>query len=68
MQNRRYLRARKWIPEEAFRQFKDTEDWRKDNNLAELYDVIEVEDYDQARKLVCTRAVQDIESPNTDSR
>jgi len=50
--SRRYLRARKWIPEEAFRQFKDTEDWRKENNLAELYDTIEVEDYDQARRLV----------------
>lgn len=50
---RRYLRARKWVPEDAFKQLKDTEDWRKENKIEELYDTIDVEDYDQARRLVC---------------
>lgn len=47
----RYLRARKWIPQDAFKQFKDTEDWRKENQLAKLYDTIEVEDYNHAWRL-----------------
>jgi len=49
---RRYLRARKWSPEEAFKQFKDTEDWRKENELDNLYDNIDLTEYDQARRLV----------------
>ncbi|KAK3077803.1 hypothetical protein LTS18_009217 [Coniosporium uncinatum] len=39
----RYLRARKFTPTEAFGQFKDTEDWRKSNQMEELYDTIDVE-------------------------
>jgi len=48
------LRARKWVPSEAFRQLKDTEDWRKENQLSKLYDSIDVKDYDEARRLVWT--------------
>lgn len=50
-QCRRYLRARKFIQQEAFRQFKDTEDWRKQNQLEKLYDTIDVAEYDDTRKL-----------------
>lgn len=48
----RYLRARKFNPEEAFGQFKDTEDWRKENRLEEYYDQIDIREYDEARRLV----------------
>ncbi|KAF2177878.1 CRAL/TRIO domain-containing protein [Zopfia rhizophila CBS 207.26] len=47
----RYLRARRFHPQEAFKQFKDTEDWREENHLVELYDTIEVEEYEQTRRL-----------------
>lgn len=47
----RYLRARKFTPQEAFNQFKDTEDWRKENELEEIYETIEVEEYEQTRRL-----------------
>ncbi|KAK5686051.1 hypothetical protein LTS10_002165 [Elasticomyces elasticus] len=47
----RYLRARKFIPQEAFGQFKDTEDWRNENQLDTLYETIDVEEYDQTRRL-----------------
>ena len=47
----RYLRARKFIPQEAFGQFKDTEDWRKENQLDKLYETIDVNEYDQVRRL-----------------
>lgn len=47
----RYLRARKFVPQEAFNQFKDTEDWRKENQLDTLYDTIDVEEYEATRRL-----------------
>ncbi|KAK3092145.1 hypothetical protein LTR53_019759, partial [Teratosphaeriaceae sp. CCFEE 6253] len=47
----RYLRARKFLPQEAFAQFKDTEDWRNENQLDTLYETIDVEEYDQTRRL-----------------
>ncbi|KAF9639475.1 Cellular retinaldehyde-binding/triple function [Lasiodiplodia theobromae] len=47
----RYLRARKFSPPEALKQFKDTEDWRKENSLAELYDTIDVTEYEETRRL-----------------
>jgi hypothetical protein len=49
---RRYLRARKFVPSEAFGQFKDTEDWRKDIQLGKLYDTIDINEYEQTRVLV----------------
>jgi len=49
---RRYLRARKFVTRDAFQQFKDTEDWRKENKLDELYDTIDIHDYDETRRLV----------------
>jgi hypothetical protein len=50
--HRRYLRARKFVPEEALKQFKDTEDWRKANKLDELYDTIDIGEYESSRRLV----------------
>lgn len=47
----RYLRARKFLPQEAYNQFKDTEDWRKENQLDTLYDTIDVEEYEATRRL-----------------
>ncbi|KAF1844041.1 CRAL/TRIO domain-containing protein [Cucurbitaria berberidis CBS 394.84] len=47
----RFLRARRFIPHEAFKQFKDTEDWRKDNQLSEIFNTIEVEEFEQTRRL-----------------
>jgi pterin-4a-carbinolamine dehydratase len=50
---RRYLRARRFVPQEAFKQFKDTEDWRKDNKLDQIFETIDVEEFEQTRRLVC---------------
>lgn len=47
----RYLRARKFIPNEAFAQFKDTEDWRRENQLDTLYDTIDIHEYEQTRRV-----------------
>ncbi|KAK3718666.1 hypothetical protein LTR37_004883 [Vermiconidia calcicola] len=47
----RYLRARKFVTQEAFTQFKDTEDWRKEHQLDKLYDTIDIHEYDQTRRL-----------------
>ncbi|KAJ0115741.1 sec14 cytosolic factor [Diaporthe amygdali] len=47
----RFLRARKWSVPDAYGQFKDTEEWRKAIQLDVLYDTIDVEAYEQSRKL-----------------
>ncbi|KAF7589942.1 hypothetical protein BBP40_003481 [Aspergillus hancockii] len=47
----RFLRARRFDVEGAWGQFKDTEDWRKENAIEELYENIDVESYDAARKM-----------------
>ncbi|KAI7261874.1 CRAL/TRIO domain-containing protein, partial [Hortaea werneckii] len=47
----RYLRARKFNPEQAFDQLKDTEDWRKANNLDNLYETIDIDEYEKTRRL-----------------
>ncbi|POR37706.1 SEC14 cytosolic factor, partial [Tolypocladium paradoxum] len=49
----RFLRARRWVVEDAFRQFKDTEDWRAANSIDTLYRTIEVDAYEQSRRMVC---------------
>lgn len=48
----RYLRARKFVPQDAFVQFKDTEIWRKENQLDALYEKIDIHDYQEARSVV----------------
>lgn len=46
----RYLRARKFSPQEAFVQFKDTEIWRKENQLDSLYESIDIQEYQALRQ------------------
>jgi hypothetical protein len=52
--SRRFLRARKFDVNGAWGQFKDTEDWRRDNAIEELYENIDVDSYDAARRMVST--------------
>ncbi|ERS97512.1 hypothetical protein HMPREF1624_05681 [Sporothrix schenckii ATCC 58251] len=47
----RFLRARRWVVADAYKQFKETEDWRADNHLDVLYDTIDLEAYEQSRRL-----------------
>ncbi|KAL5594110.1 hypothetical protein BROUX41_001158 [Berkeleyomyces rouxiae] len=47
----RFLRARRWVPEDALAQFSDTEDWRKANDINVLYETIDIEAYEQSRIL-----------------
>ncbi|POS69828.1 SEC14 cytosolic factor [Diaporthe helianthi] len=47
----RFLRARKWSIADAYTQFKDTEEWRKAIELDVLYDTIDVDAYEQSRRL-----------------
>ncbi|ROW02178.1 hypothetical protein VSDG_02320 [Cytospora chrysosperma] len=47
----RYLRARRWIVDDAYKQFKETEEWRKNIQMEVLYDTIDVEAYEQSRRL-----------------
>jgi hypothetical protein len=51
--SRRYLRARRFVPADAYSQFKDTEDWRKANQLEALYETIDLEHFEETRRLVC---------------
>jgi hypothetical protein len=48
----RYLRARRFVPLEAFKQFKDTEDWRKEHEIDNLFLTIEIEEFERTRRLV----------------
>ena len=48
----RYLRARKFVPAEALKQFKETEDWRRENEIENLYNTIDIGEYDETRRLV----------------
>ncbi|KJZ72261.1 hypothetical protein HIM_08302 [Hirsutella minnesotensis 3608] len=47
----RFLRARKWVVEDAVRQLKDTEEWRAANNIDTLYKTIHLDAYEQSRRL-----------------
>ncbi|KAJ5146351.1 uncharacterized protein N7515_000915 [Penicillium bovifimosum] len=47
----RFLRARRFETEPAWAQFKDTEDWRKDNAIEALYENISVDSYEAARRM-----------------
>ena len=50
---RRFLRARKWVVQDAYQQFSDTEAFRKANQIEVLYDTIDIDKYEETRKLVC---------------
>ncbi|TQS32408.1 hypothetical protein Golomagni_07274, partial [Golovinomyces magnicellulatus] len=47
----RYLRARRWVVEDAYTQFKETEDWRAANSLDLLYRTIDLDAYESSRRL-----------------
>ncbi|OTA64807.1 CRAL/TRIO domain-containing protein [Hypoxylon sp. EC38] len=47
----RYLRARKWVPEDAYVQFSDTEKFRSANQIDVLYDTIDIDSFEASRKL-----------------
>ncbi|PMD30679.1 CRAL/TRIO domain-containing protein [Hyaloscypha variabilis F] len=47
----RFLRARRFVVADALTQFTDTEKWRKANQLDQLYETIDIEHYDETRRL-----------------
>ncbi|RXK38680.1 hypothetical protein M231_03990 [Tremella mesenterica] len=47
----RYLRARKFQIQPAYEQFASTEKWRKENRLVELFETIDVDEYEETRRL-----------------
>ncbi|KAG5975614.1 hypothetical protein E4U55_007615 [Claviceps digitariae] len=47
----RYLRARRWVAQDAYQQFKHTEDWRAANHIDTLYRTIDIEAFEQSRRL-----------------
>ncbi|KAI0198078.1 CRAL-TRIO domain-containing protein [Astrocystis sublimbata] len=47
----RFLRARKWVPQDAFTQFSETEKFRNANEIEKLYDTIDIDSYESSRKL-----------------
>ncbi|KAL2070231.1 hypothetical protein VTL71DRAFT_13257 [Oculimacula yallundae] len=47
----RFLRARRFAVADAFQQFQDTEDWRKANQLDTLYETIDLQQYEETRRL-----------------
>ncbi|KAI0409491.1 CRAL-TRIO domain-containing protein [Xylaria palmicola] len=47
----RYLRARKWVPQDAYVQFAETEKFRAANEIEKLYDTIDISSYEASRKL-----------------
>lgn len=52
MKNRRFLRARKFDVNGGLAQFKATEEWRKTNHIDALYENIDVESYEDSRRVV----------------
>ncbi|ORY21511.1 CRAL-TRIO domain-containing protein [Naematelia encephala] len=47
----RFLRARKFQLEPAYNQFVTTERWRRENQLTELYEKIDIDEYEATRRL-----------------
>ncbi|KAF7914772.1 uncharacterized protein EAE98_011471 [Botrytis deweyae] len=47
----RFLRARRFIVLDALKQFSETEEWRKENELDQLYETIDLEHYEETRRL-----------------
>ncbi|KAK7958359.1 cellular retinaldehyde-binding/triple function protein [Apiospora saccharicola] len=47
----RYLRARKWVVQDAYGQFSETEKFRAANEIDVLYDTIDVDAYETSKKL-----------------
>jgi hypothetical protein len=49
---RRFFRARGYDVEAALQQYSTTVNWREDNGLIDLYEHIDVADYEETRKMV----------------
>ena len=49
---RRFLRARKFDVKAAFKQYSETQIWRAENKIDELYNAIDIDEYEAARHLV----------------
>lgn len=49
---RRFLRARRFHVDDAIQQFKATEEWRKSTHIETLYNTIDLQQYDETRRLV----------------
>lgn len=49
----RFLRAQRYDVAAAFRQFHDFQTWHKANNVRGFYKQLDVETYDESRKMVC---------------
>ncbi|KAI9053177.1 hypothetical protein LZ554_003443 [Drepanopeziza brunnea f. sp. 'monogermtubi'] len=47
----RFLRARRFVIADALKQFKETDDWRKANQLDTLYETIDLDQYEETRRL-----------------
>ncbi|KZV91419.1 CRAL/TRIO domain-containing protein [Exidia glandulosa HHB12029] len=47
----RFLRARRFVLPDALEQFRDTEAWRAKNNMDLLYEKIDIQDYEETRRL-----------------
>ncbi|ORX37620.1 CRAL-TRIO domain-containing protein [Kockovaella imperatae] len=47
----RFLRARKFDPPAAVKQFSETEEWRKTLRVDEVFDSIDVDEYEETRRL-----------------
>ncbi|MCJ1285428.1 hypothetical protein MMC26_004768 [Xylographa opegraphella] len=47
----RFLRARRFVPQDALQQFTETEAWREANKIGDLYNNIDIKDYEETRRL-----------------
>ncbi|KIN00216.1 hypothetical protein OIDMADRAFT_125307 [Oidiodendron maius Zn] len=47
----RYLRARRFVVQDAWKQFHSTENWRKATQLDQLYETIDLDHYEETRRL-----------------
>lgn len=50
--SRRFLRARRFVVQDAWKQFHSTENWRKATQLDQLYETIDLDHYEETRRLV----------------
>ena len=54
----RFLRARRWIPKDALDQFVKTEKWMQETRLGEMYEKVDVDEYESARRMVRSQICQ----------
>ena len=57
-QDSRFIRGHAYNIDSAFKQYKATRAWRDQNHLIELYDSIDVPDYEETRKMVRATSIQ----------